>query len=132
VPPCAGTFGAYEKLWSALALPVATCVVLGVYAGVQYARSTRVTPAEFAKRHAGRNVFTHLSQQILTVTVSLFIFGSIFFLRNVLVTFDCTAPETLDGPTFLKVEPSIQCSDNPDYNTLYYMSSMGVFIYMCM
>ena len=41
-------------------------------------------------------------------------------------------PETVDGPQFLKIQPSIECSDNDEYNTLYYMSTTGLMVYLVM
>jgi hypothetical protein len=132
-PECSGVFGVYEKLYITLALPIATAVLLGVYAAVQYCLSTRMTEEKFRAKHAGRGIIDHLSRQLLTATVALFIFGSIFFLRNVLVVWDCTLPETVGGPTFVRYEPRIECNtDNDEYSTLYYMASTGMIVYIGM
>jgi len=131
-PECSINFGATEKLYVTLMLPVAVAVLLGVYAVVQYGLSMRMTPRQFRAKHSGRDVFGHLWRQLLTATVASFIFGSIFFLRNVLVTWDCTT--AADGERrFLKAEPVIECSDNDDeYIALYYMSVTGLLVYLCM
>jgi hypothetical protein len=84
-PECSGVFGAFEKLYITLMLPVGVAVLLGMYAAAQFALSRRMTPQQFRSKHSGRDVFAHLLRQLLTATVALFIFGSIFFLRNVLV-----------------------------------------------
>jgi hypothetical protein len=65
--------------------------------------------------------------------VAAFIFGSIFFLRNVLTIWDCTLPETENGPTFVRAEPNIECNTNSDeYIALYYMASTGLAVYLAM
>ena len=74
-----------------------------------------------------------------------FVFGSIFFLRNVLVIWDCILPEVDNGPEFVRSEPSIvcncdddfmteQCTDDEEaeYNYLYALASLGLTVYAIM
>ena len=72
------------------------------------------------------------------------IFGSIFFLRRVLMTWVCTREETPGGPTYLVAQPNIQCSTDIDlpatwskdgtwsYNDLHTISLLGLFVYVAM
>jgi len=131
-PECSGPFGVYQRLYITLMLPVSVAILLGLYAAIQYGLSKRMTPEEFRAKHSNRDIMPHLFRQLLTVTVAAFIFGSIFFLRNVLTIWDCTLPETENGPTFIRAEPNIECSDNADYNTLSYMASTGLTVYLAM
>ena len=99
-PECSGEFGLMQKLKITLFLPVGMALLLAVYAAVQYGLSKRMTPTEFRAKHGGRDVVAHLSRQLLTATVAAFMLGSIFFLRNVLLTWDCTPEETPGGPRY--------------------------------
>jgi len=131
-PECSGTFGAYDKLLLTLVLPLFLLVCLAVYALLKYALSTRVSAEEFKRTHGGRGILDELSQNVLTVTSTAYVFGSIFFLRRVLATWVCTTEETVGGPTYLVVEPDIECSDNERYNTLHYMSLLGLLVYLAL
>ena len=132
-PECSGTFGVKERLEITLALPVSVAVLLGLYAAVQYGLSKRMTRAQFRAKHSGRDVIAHLSRQVLTATVASFIFGSIFFLRNVLAVWDCTIPEEQNGPTYVRSEPAIECNtENDEYKYLTSMASLGLTVYIAM
>jgi hypothetical protein len=114
-------------------LPVCVAILLAVYAAIQYGLSKRMTPAEFKAKHSNRDFVAHLSGRILTITVAAFIFGSIFFLRNVLTIWDCTLPEIAGGPTFVRAEPNIECNtDNDEYNSLDSMAMLGLTVYLAM
>jgi hypothetical protein len=132
-PECSGPFGVYQRLYITLMLPVCVAILLAVYATIQYGLSKRMTPAEFRAKHSNRDVMAHLSGQLLTITVAAFIFGSIFFLRNVLTIWDCTLPEIAGGPTFVRAEPNIECNtDNDEYNSLDSMAMLGLTVYLAM
>jgi hypothetical protein len=132
-PECSGEFGVMQKLKITLFLPVGVALLLAVYVAVQYGLSKRMTPSEFRAKHGGRDVIAHLSRQLLTATVAAFMLGSIFFLRNILLTWDCTPEETPGGPRYVRSEPVIECNlDNDKYSTLYAMSSLGLTVYLGM
>jgi hypothetical protein len=137
-PECSGTFGAYEKLLFTLMLPFVALACLGLYALIQYARVQRLSTGEYEQRHAGKTFISVLSQQLLGLVTALFTFGSIFFLRRVLMTWNCTMPTIPGGPQFLIVEPEVECSDTfvmdngHSYSTLSYWSMLGVVVYVAM
>lgn len=131
-PECTGPFGVYEKLSIALTFPIGFVALLGIYVAIQYALSKRMATEQFKAKHYGLGAIAHLSRQVLTAMVAAFLVGSTFFLRSVLVVWDCTLPETNGGPTFVRVEPRIECSaNNVEYSTLLYMASTGVVAYVC-
>ena len=131
-PECSGPFGVYEKLYIALYFPIGLVALLGLYVIVQYVLSKRMTTKEFKAKHFGRGVIAHLSRQVLTTIIAAFIVGSTFFLRSVLMVWDCTLPETSGGPSFVRIEPRIECNtDTDEYNVLHSMASTGVVGYVC-
>jgi hypothetical protein len=130
-PECTRVFGAREKLEFTLAIPCFVLFCLGVYCLVKLALSRRVQLEEFKLDHRGKSISEVLISTSITVTASSFVFGSIFFLRRVLLTWVCTDEAGDDEPGFLIVEPDIVCSlDNDEYSALHYLSLLGLVIYL--
>eukprot|EP01049_Picozoa_sp_SAG25_P014193 SAG25_NODE_2430_length_1615_cov_1.821240_3_plen_129_part_01 len=72
-----------------------------------------------------------ITLQLLSLSVTVFTVGSIFFLRTMLMTWICTRAETPESPTFLKAQPDIECNTENDdrYANLNYLSWFGLFVY---
>jgi hypothetical protein len=129
-PECSGKFGAKEKLLFTLTLPFFTLACLGVYALVKYLMGRGVDPELYKRLHGG-TLLVVLIGRILTATTAAFMLGSIFFLRRVLMTWVCTPPEIPGGPTYLVVEPDIECSDTDEqYSALHAWAYLGLVVYI--
>ena len=72
-----------------------------------------------------RDTFAHLC-------VCADIFGSIFFLRRVLITWVCTREESPGGPTYLVAQPDIECWVSDAHSDLHWISQLGLFVYIAM
>ena len=60
------------------------------------------------------------------------IFGSIFFLRRVLITWVCTREESPGGPTYLVAQPDIACWGSDAHSDLHTVSLVGLVVYVAM
>ena len=60
------------------------------------------------------------------------IFGSIFFLRRVLITWVCTREESPGGPRYLVAQPNIECYASDAHSDLHWISLLGLVVYVAM
>jgi|EP01046_Picozoa_sp_COSAG06_P038712 hypothetical protein len=88
----------------------------------------------FKDDNDGRGPIEVLTRMVVTIVTTLFIFGSIFFLRNVLSAWNCTNPlDDVHGKSYLKSEPDIECSlDFDEYVELFALAWVGLLTYIGM
>ena len=71
-PECSMPFGAYQKLLVAVLLPFFILTCLGLFAGIKFAVAKVLykTEKEFKRKHAGRDMRSFISEQVLTIWVA--------------------------------------------------------------
>lgn len=85
-------------------------LLLLVYATLKLLRSRCHESVEhFKVAHQGKTPKQFVLQQCLVIVSSVFVSGSIFYLRNVFNVFNCHY-DPITGVKYLKVEPEMVCN----------------------
>ena len=125
-------FGVKEKLQLTLALPPAFGVIIAAYVGIKLLTASRQSEDDFKAGHQGRTPLEAITKQVVTLVVGGFMFGSVFFLRNVLIPWNCTVPDEL-GRDFIRAQPDTPCDlEDDDYATIYALAWTGLVAYLSM
>lgn len=128
-------FGVKQKLQLTLALPLTFGILIAVYVGIKLlvAHASDVDfNAHFAKHHQGRTMTQAILKQVVTIVISGFMFGSVFFLKNVLIPWSCTSPDDA-GQTYIRSQPDTPCDlDDEEYATIYALAWTGLVTYLGM
>ena len=131
-PECTGPFGVAEKMNLTLAMPVALCLLLLVYAALKSVHARcHETVEHFQAAHQGKTPVEFVIQQCTVIVSTVFVSCSIFFLRNVLNVFNCHY-DPLTGSKYLKVEPEIECNTDDmggEYAVLRFRAWVGLLAY---
>jgi hypothetical protein len=128
-------FGVKQKLQLTLALPLTFGILIAVYVAIKLLlahTSEEDFDAHFAMHHQGRTMTQAILKQVVTIVISGFMFGSVFFLKNVLIPWSCTPPDDA-GRTYIRSQPDTPCDlDDEEYATIYALAWTGLVTYLGM
>jgi hypothetical protein len=125
-------FGVKEKLQLTLGLPPAFGVMIAAYVGIKLLSARRQPLQNFKADHQGRTPMEAVTKQVVTLVVGGFMFGSVFFLRNVLIPWNCTPPDD-EGREFIRAQPDTPCDlDDDNYVLIYALAWTGLVAYLGM
>jgi hypothetical protein len=133
-PECTMEFGLYASVSFTLLMPLALAFVLAIYIAMQFSLARKDTTAQFQRNHEGKSVRRYLAEQGILILASVFVFGSIFFLRTVLQVFNCEIDDAT-GKQYLRAQPEVECQfehNDDKYISMYALGWIGVVMYAIM